>query len=138
MQTLTSTTLEFRTANPSQTGIYANNEIIGLIQTHPELGPDRWEYRSYANWYQPFVGTYDECMALAESEYLDPPEPQHPQTPLLVHADNVREMKKAINEAKRSARPRIIWLKGMDLPAYWSEELTEQVMKAYREGTNYA
>ena len=70
MKTLTQTALEFRAANPSQPGIYVNNEVIGLIQAHPGLGL-RWEYRSYAAWDKPFVGTYEECVAIAQKE-LDP------------------------------------------------------------------
>ena len=70
MQTLTQNALEFRATNPSQTGIYINGKAQGLIQTHPELGL-RWEYRSYAAWDKPFVGSYDECIALAKRE-LDP------------------------------------------------------------------
>ena len=124
MQTLPQSALEFRVANLSQTGIYANNEVIGLIQTHPELGPGRWEYCSYSNWENSFIGTYEECKVLAESEYLAPIPPQVSETPLLIHVSSVAEMTQAI-KADESCCDRncIIWLTGRDAPVYWSERL---------------
>ncbi|NEZ64637.1 hypothetical protein D0962_17890 [Leptolyngbyaceae cyanobacterium CCMR0082] len=132
MQTISKTALEFRVANPSQTGIYANGDVIGLIQTHPELGPNHWEYRSYSNWNNSFIGTYDECKALAEAEYLNPSPVLPSGTPLLVHAATMAEVRDAIAADKVTDRSCIVWLAGDDAPLYWSECLQESVRAAYR------
>ncbi|MEO1390991.1 MAG: hypothetical protein AAFV85_26970 [Cyanobacteria bacterium J06634_6] len=122
MKTLTQSALEFRVANPSQTGIYANDEVIGLIQTHPELGPNRWEYRSYGDWENSFIGTYEECLALAEAEYLELTPEKVSETPvnlngtLLVYVETVRAALSWWYLLHDTKTPCIIWKKGQPDP----------------------
>ena len=130
--TISQTALEFRVVTPSQIGIYANNEVIGLIQTHPELGPNLWEHRSYSNWHNSFIGTYEECKALAEAEYINPTPIRVSETPLLIHASSITGLDDAIAADKRANRSCIVWIAGEDAPVYWSKCLNESVMTAYR------